>query len=107
MTCRACRVEAKQHAGDGAGNGSSGNNDNSASKNGAHNNGSNGNGASTSLAEQNALLNTAEGKPPPNTEPLKVTGEAEGTPQAAVVQGIRLRLAGTVMCSMLLWRHKV
>eukprot|EP00195_Chlamydomonas_chlamydogama_P005520 CAMPEP_0202894608 /NCGR_PEP_ID=MMETSP1392-20130828/3977_1 /ASSEMBLY_ACC=CAM_ASM_000868 /TAXON_ID=225041 /ORGANISM="Chlamydomonas chlamydogama, Strain SAG 11-48b" /LENGTH=1255 /DNA_ID=CAMNT_0049579353 /DNA_START=133 /DNA_END=3900 /DNA_ORIENTATION=+ len=63
------RVEAKPHAGDGNGNGSSDNkngNGNSATKNG--HNGSNGNGASTTLAERNALVNTAEGKAPPNTE---------------------------------------
>ncbi|GAX77770.1 hypothetical protein CEUSTIGMA_g5213.t1 [Chlamydomonas eustigma] len=57
------RVEAKGR--DGNGNGSSGNNGNSATKHG-HHNGSNGNGNSTTLAEHNALVNTAEGKAPPN-----------------------------------------
>ena len=53
---------------DGNGNGSSGNNGNSATKHGGHN-GSNGNGNSTTLAEHNALVNTAEGKAPPlNTQ---------------------------------------
>ena len=50
---------------DGNRNGSSGNNGNSATKHGGHHNGSNGNGNSTTLAEHNALVNTAEGKAPP------------------------------------------
>jgi hypothetical protein len=72
----ASRVEAKPHMADGNGSGGSGNNGNSATKHG-HHNGSNGNGASTTLAEQNALVNTAEGKAPPNPEPVaKVESES-------------------------------
>lgn len=71
------RVEDKPHAHkhDANGNGSSGNNGNSATKHG--HNGSNGNGDSTTLAEQHALVNTAEGKAPPtnNQETIKAGSE--------------------------------
>ena len=67
------RVEANkgQHPGEANRNGSSGGNGNSATKH----RGSDGNGGSAT-AERNALVNTAEGKAPPNTEPCKPAGEA-------------------------------
>eukprot|EP00798_Chlamydomonas_sp_ICE-L_P031458 gene31458-6641_t len=62
------RVEAKPHAvGDGNGNSDNKNlNGNSATKNVNYR--SNGNAASTTLAEQNALVNTAEGKAPASAD---------------------------------------